>query len=296
MTHGQNAANSVLVTGASTGFGRETAFYLAERGFQVYASMRDMTRRADLDGAAARRQVNLSVLPLDVTDQVSVNTALQTVVEESGGIYGVVNVAGQFVRGYFEDLLESEIRQVFETNVFGSMAIARAALPYMRAARRGRMVFITSVAAKIGAPCGCGYGASRFAQEGFAESLSQEVTPLGMHVSLIEPGITKTEKWTFDRGAAARARDTTSPYYDWFCRAERIFNRAMQSSPITALNVAQAVHQALTARQPRLRYVVGRRASLVIALRRYLPGELFERLYFGEVMRRVTGSSWRNAR
>jgi NAD(P)-dependent dehydrogenase (short-subunit alcohol dehydrogenase family) len=281
---------SVLVTGTSTGFGMEIALYLAERGFQVYASMRDLNRRAELDAAAARRNVTPRVIELDVTDQASIDAAVRTVVAETGGIYGVVNNAGQFLRGFFEDLDDAEIRQVFETNLFGVMAVTRAALPHMRAARAGRIVIISSVAGKIGAPSGSAYSASRFAQEGFAEALSQEVEPLGVRVVLIEPGITKTESWTVDRGVAARARNPNSPYYEWFNRAEHLFDRAMQSSPIMTEDVARTVHTALTARRPRMRYIVGRRAGLVVALRRYLPGELFERLYFGEVMRRVTGA------
>lgn len=284
----QEVANSVLVTGSSTGFGMETALYLAERGFQVYASMRDLNKRADLDAAAAQRKVKLRVLPLDVTDQASIDQAVQTIVAEAGGIYGVVSNAGVLIRGYFEDLLETEIRQVFETNLFGTMAVTRAVLPHMRVAGRGRIVVITSVAGRIGAPCGSAYSASRFAQEGFAESLSQEVEPLGVQVVLVEPGITKTQRWTVERGTGTRARDPNGPYYDWFCGAEKLFNQVMESSPITALHIAKTVQRALTAKRPRQRYVVGQRASLIIALRRYIPGELFERLYFSEVMRRVT--------
>lgn len=283
--------NSILVTGTSTGFGLEIALYLAERGgFQVYATMRDLSRRTKLDTAAARRQVNLRVLPLDVTDPISINEAVQTIVNESTGIYGLVNNAGQFVRGFFEDLSETEIRQVFETNVFGTLTVIRAVLPYMRSARRGRIVVISSVAGRIGAPAGSAYSASRFAQEGFMESLRQEINPFGLHVSLVEPGIAKTESSTVARGTAARARDPSSPYYAWFRKSEKLLDEFMRSSPITTQDVAKTVYQALAAPRPRLRYLVGRRARLLITLRRYLPGELFERLYFAEVMRRVTNT------
>ncbi len=280
--------NSVLITGASTGFGMETALYLAERGFQVYATMRDLARRSELDAEAARRHVAVRVLRLDVTEPTSIREVVETIACESGGVYGLVNNAGLFLRGYFEDLTDAEIRQVFETNLFGTMAVTRAVLPYMRAARRGRIIVISSVAGRIGAPAGSAYSSSRFAQEGFAESLYQELRPLGVYVTLIEPGITKTESWTLDRGVAARARDPASPYYAWFRRSEQMFDRAMQTSPITTRDVAKVVHKALTAARPRLRYMVGWRAGLVVALRRYLPGELFERWYFGEIVRRLT--------
>jgi NAD(P)-dependent dehydrogenase (short-subunit alcohol dehydrogenase family) len=280
--------DSVLVTGTSTGFGAEIALTLAERGFQVYATMRDLERRAALDAAAAARNVQLRVLRLDVTDQSSITQTMSTIVDECGGIYGIVNNAGVFLRGYFEDLMDAEIRQVFETNLFGMMAVTRAALPHMRAARRGRIVIISSVAGRIAAPAGSAYGSSRFAQEGFAEALYQEMAPWGVHVSLIEPGMTKSESWTIDRGTAAHAHDPQSPYYAWFQRSEQLFEQAMGSSGITLPDVAKVVLAALTAPRPRLRYMVGGRARLVVMVRRYVPEEWFNRFYFGHLMRRLT--------
>jgi NAD(P)-dependent dehydrogenase (short-subunit alcohol dehydrogenase family) len=281
-------ANTVLVTGTSTGFGMEIALFLAEQGFKVYASLRDMSRRMELDAAAARRGVNLRVIQLDVTDQASIETAVQTIIDESGTIEGLVNNAGAFLRGYFEDLSEKEIRDLFDTNLFGTMAVTRAVLPHMRAAKNGRIVIISSVAGKIGAPSGSAYAASRFAQEGFAESLYQEVKPLGIHVSLVESGISKTETWTIDKGVAERAKDPNGPYYAWFLRAEQSFDQRLRRSPITSRHVAESVHKALTDARPRLRYIVGWLPRLIIGVRRYSPGELFERIYFREVMRRLT--------
>ena len=282
--------SSVLITGCSSGFGQATALLLAEQNFKVYASMRDLSKAPELEAKAAARGLKLRVLYLDVNDTASIEQAVDTVVAESGGIFGVVNNAGVFIRGFFEDLLEDEIREVFEPNLFGMMAVTRAALPHMRAAGRGRIVIISSVAGKIGSPTGSAYVASRFAQEGFAESLYQELLPLGVHVTLVEPGITKTQHWTINRGVAARSSDPDGPYYAWFGRAQKLFDRAMDTSPIKPDHVAQAVYQALTAKKPRLRYMVGSRAKLVLALRRYIPGELFERVYFGELMRRITTS------
>jgi len=280
--------DSVLITGASTGLGLETAVYLAERGFEVYASMRDLGKRAALDEAAAHRGVQLHVLQLDITDKDDIDRAVRTVVEQSGGIYGLVNNAGIGLRGYFEDLSEEEIRRLFEVNVFGTMAVTRAVLPHMRAARRGRIVIISSVAGRIGSPSGSAYCATKFAQEAFGESLAQEVVTLGVYVSLIEPAIIKTERWGVNRGIARGALNPESPYYAWFRETERLADWLVETSPAKPADVARAVHTALTARRPRLRYIVGRRAGLVVTLRRYLPGELFERLYFGEVVRRVT--------
>lgn len=283
--------NAVLVTGCSTGFGLAISLQLAKQGFKVYATMRDLSRRSGLDAAAAKHNVDLRVLRLDVTEQASIDDAVNTIINECGSIWGVVNNAGQMLRGYFEDLTDAEIRQLFDTNFFGTLAVTRSVLPHMRTAQQGRIVIISSVAGKIGSPSGSVYSASRFAQEGFAESLRQEAEPFDVFVSLVEPGITNTESWTIDKGAAAGARDPNSPYHSWFIRAEKLFDKAMQTSPITTEDIADAVHRAMSDKRPRLRYMVGRRARLVVGLRRYIPGDLFERIYFREVMRRVAGST-----
>lgn len=282
------ASNSVLVTGAGNGIGLETALYLAEHGFQVYATVRDLSKRELLDRSAAERHVQLRVLPLDITDPVSIETAVHTIVGERGGIYGLVNNAGIGLRGYFEDLSDAEIRRLFETNVFGTMGMTRAVLPHMRAARRGRVVIVTSIGGRLGSIGVSAYCSTKFAQEGFGESLAQEVIPLGISVSLVEPAITKTERWDVHRSLAAGALNPESPYYAWFQEAERRADHLVKTSPTRPLDVAKAIHAALTADRPRLRYLVGRRAALAVKLRRYLPEPWFERLFFGEAVRRVT--------
>lgn len=175
--------------------------------------------------------------------------------------------------------------------MFGVMAVTRAVLPHMRRAGRGRIVLISSVGGRIGSLGVSAYCASKFALEGFGESLAQEVEPLGVRVVLVEPGIIKTERWTMNRGVAAGAKDPRSPSYAWFHQAEKEADKLVQASTTSPTDVAAVVHRALTLERPRLRYIVGRKARLAVTLRRYLPGELFERLYFGLVMRRVTRSS-----
>ncbi|HEU4760664.1 MAG TPA: SDR family oxidoreductase [Dehalococcoidia bacterium] len=282
------SGDAVLVTGASTGLGLETSLYLAARGFEVYASMPDLAEREMVEQAASERGVRLNALALDVTDGASIEAAVKAVVERSGGVYGLVNNAGIALRGYFEDLLDEEVRRAFEVNVFGTMAVTRAVLPHMRAARRGRIVIITSVGGRIGAPAVSAYSSCKFAQEGWGESLYQEVLPFNVHVSLVAPAIIPTERWGVHRGYGQRAMDPASPYYAWFVASQRLTDKLVASSPTRPVHVAKAIHRALTAKRPKLRYLVGWRAGLFVGLRRYLPGELFERLYFGEVMRRIT--------
>ena len=283
--------DSILITGASTGLGKEMALYLAERGWNVYATIRDSSGADAILKPAAERKVRLNVLPLDVTDKKSIERAVETVVAECGGIFGVINNAGTGLRGYFEDLDDADIRRMYDANVFGVMEVTRAVLPHMRAARRGRILMISSVGGRIGSLGVSTYCSTKFALEGFSESLFMELAPLGVHVCLIEPGIIKTERWAENRGIAPRAKDPSSPYYDWFWQSEREADKLVQASTATPVDVAAAAHEALSSHTPKLRYMVGRKAKIAVALRRWLPGNLFERIYFGTVIRRTTQGS-----
>lgn len=282
--------NKVLITGAGTGLGLETALTLAGRGFTVFASVLDAEQQAHVTSEAARRGVVLHAPILDVTDEQSVQTAIDAVVAAPGALLGVVHNAGISLRGYFEDCDDDEIRRVFEVNLMGAMAVTRAVLPAMRQAGRGRLIFVSSIGARVASMGRTAYCASKFALEGFAESLMQEVSPLGIRVSIVEPAIINTERWTVHRGIARRAHDPSSPYLAWFQRQEELADELVRTSPTTPDQVADAIYRALTVDKPRLRTIVGRRARLVVTLRRYLPGETFERFYFGEAMRRVTAA------
>jgi short-subunit dehydrogenase len=171
------------------------------------------------------------------------------------------------------------------------MAVTRSVLPHMRAAGRGRILMISSVGGRIGSLGVSTYCSTKFALEGFSESLYMELAPLGIQVVIIEPGIIKTERWSSNRGTAAGALNPDSPYHVWFKQAEKESDALVEASTTTPEEVAQVVHRALSAAKPRLRYMVGRKAKLAVSLRRLLPGELFERLYFGLVIRRVTRPS-----
>jgi NAD(P)-dependent dehydrogenase (short-subunit alcohol dehydrogenase family) len=280
----------VLVTGASSGIGLETALHLAERGFLVCATMRDLHRRDELDAEVARRRVSLQVEALDVTDAASVDAVVRGLAQRYGGIRGVVNNAGIQVRGYFEDLSDNEIREVFDVNLFGTMAVVRSVLPSMRAARQGRIVIVSSVGGLLGSPALSAYCSSKHGLEGFAESLSLEVAGLGVQVSIVEPAIVRTAIWGKNKRIARAARENHGVYHQWFQNEERFSDKLVVEARTTATDVARAVGRALSAHRPRLRYVVGRQVSALLLLRRYIPAAMFERLYFGEVIRRVTGA------
>ncbi|MGA9859724.1 MAG: SDR family oxidoreductase [Solirubrobacteraceae bacterium] len=279
--------DAVLVTGASTGLGLETALHLAQAGFRVFAGVRDDAGRGELGTAAAQRDLMVETVPLDITDRDAIAAAVAHIVAEAGGIYGLVNNAGIGLRGCTEDCSEDEIRRLFETNVLGTIAVTRAVLPHLRAAGCGRVVTISSVGGRV---CGWGvtmYCATKFAQEGLGEGLAQEMAPFGVQSVLVEPGIIETTRWSRHRGTAARAGDPASPYHALFSASEAIADTIVQRSPTRPQDVAAAVGTALTAERPRMRYVVGRGARIVIRLRRFMPEPLFERLYFAGHIRRL---------
>jgi NAD(P)-dependent dehydrogenase (short-subunit alcohol dehydrogenase family) len=201
-----------------------------------------------------------------------------------------VNNAGITMRGFFEDCDDAQIREIFETNVFGSMALTRAVLPHMRRAGRGRVAIITSIAGLFGAMAMSAYCASKFALEGFGEALAQEVAPLGLQVSMIEPGMIRTAVWDGNRRYGRRAQSEASPYYRWFCESERWVDQLLASSTTSPGDVASVVRDVLTTSRPPLRCVVGRRARWVCALRRCAPSNWFDRLYLREAVRRVSGN------
>ena len=284
----RGSGEAVLVTGASSGLGLVTAIDLAQQGFRVFAAMRDPARREQLDLAAARHQVDIEVVKLDVTSDMDAQSAVRSILDRCGTIYGLVNNAGVQLRGYFEDQSEAEMRQVIDTNVFGTMKVIRAVLPHMRAAGRGRIVIVTSVGGLIGSPGLTSYCASKFALEGIGESLALEVAPLGIRIVLVEPGIVQTEIWAQTRHIASQSANTESPYHRWFAASERLADWAVKTSTTTPEDVALAIRLGLTARNPRLRYIVGGRARLLLAARHALPRNLFERIYVRQVLKRLS--------
>jgi NAD(P)-dependent dehydrogenase (short-subunit alcohol dehydrogenase family) len=270
---------AVLVTGASSGLGLETALHLRARGFRVFAGLRDMARSEELRAEASRRGLEVEALELDVTSGASVESAVEHVLERADTIEGLVNNAGIQIRGCFEDLTDEEMRSLFETNVFGTMALTRAVMPHMRARGRGRIVIVTSIGGRIGAPALSAYCATKFALEGFGEALALEGKLVGVDVSLVAPAIVKTGIWGRNRRLAAASTSPQSPYLPLFQSYERLADRTVDRARTTPSDVARTVERALSAKNPRLHYVVGRKASLMVALRNHLPGELFHRLY-----------------
>lgn len=283
----EDRKHTVLVTGAGSGLGFETALFLAAKGYAVWGSVLNAAEAAVLADGAERRQVPVRVVRIDVTQRHEIETAVRALLEGDGRIDALVHFAGVTLAGFFEDLSFEELRHVCDVNVFGVMAVTQAVLPHMRATGAGRIVITSSMFGRIGAPGGSAYVASKFAVEGFAESLALELAPFGVFVSLLEPSFIRTPLYGVNRARAERATDPSSPYYAWFCRNQEFVDSLLRRTSLTPTDVARVTYKILTSRRPRLRYVVGERAKLILGLRRHMPGELFERLYFKLVRRQA---------
>ncbi|GKX47748.1 oxidoreductase [Pectobacterium carotovorum] len=270
----------ILVTGASSGIGEAAALRLKASGHTVYAAARRIERMQKL------AEVGIRVLPLDVTDSVSVQTAVDTIIAECGRIDVVVNNAGYGSYGAVEEVSPEEGRAQFDVNVFGAVRLTQLVLPHMRAQRSGTVINITSMGGKIYTPLGAWYHGTKFALEAISDCLRLEVEPFGVDVVVIEPGGIKTE-WA--NIAAAKLLDV-SGHGAYAKQAETMADsmvgessRKRQSSPQV---IADTIAQAVSARRPKTRYAVGFGAKPMICLRRLLSDRLFDRF-----MRMATGIS-----
>ncbi len=266
-----------VLTGSSSGFGLLTAVELAKAGFRVVASMRDLGRRAKLDEAATSAAVaeKIDVRRLDVTEFDTIPGFVDSVLRDYGRIDVLVNNAGFAVAGFAEDLKLEEIRMQFDTNFFGSVAMTQAVLPTMRRQKAGHIIMVSSIAGLHGSVSISSYSASKFALEGWSESLRLEVNALGIKVVLVEPGSFQTDIWT--RGVVMGEKATTeaSPNFQRSLRMRERVGAIPKRDPMEVAKLIVAVAQDMN---PRLRYLVGRDAKIQLAFKRILPWKWHEKL------------------
>lgn len=245
-----------VVTGSSSGIGYETAIVLARSGILTYATMRNLQKATNLESIRDKEMLPLKIQQLDVTDDASVNKAIQAIVSESGRIDVMVNNAGYGLVGAFEDLSMDEIRSQFETNFFGVVRVMQSVLPIMRKQKFGILVNISSGAGRFGYPSGSAYVSTKFALEGLSESIAYELDQFGIKVILVEPGVIRTN---FDSGMvmAKKSQNTTSPYFNMTKKMDTVFRQLLRNSSPPSL-VADVVSQAVKSENPNLRYLAGK--------------------------------------
>ena len=180
-------SKTIFITGASTGIGKATAIYFAEQGWNVAATMRTVSKGADL-----AKYPNVKVWPLDVMQTETIQSAIEQSIAHFGGIDVMFNNAGYALVGAFEAMSDAQLRKQFDTNVFGVMNVTRAILPYFRAKKRGTIINTTSMAGIITFPLYSVYISTKFALEGFMESLQFELRTHNVKIKNIEPGAIKT--------------------------------------------------------------------------------------------------------
>lgn len=261
---------SVLITGTSTGFGLVIAVELAKAGWRVFATMRNPDKQGPLKEAleAAGVADQVSISQLDVTDAASRDAAVAEVLGATGGkLDAVVHNAGVAVGGAFEDLPEDQLRRVMETNFFGVIELTRALLPTFRAQRSGRIVIVTSESAFAGQPANSIYCASKWAVEGWAESLAFEVTQFGIDISLVEPGPYLTDIWD----SSPRICPPDSPYRSWSQYVFRAGDAHVASRGRDPIEVARKIVKLLDANSPSFRNPVGRPARVSHFMRGKIP-------------------------
>jgi NAD(P)-dependent dehydrogenase (short-subunit alcohol dehydrogenase family) len=266
-----------LITGAESGFGLLTSIELALRGFRVFASMRDLARGARLDEEARAANVTIEKIALDVSRPQSIDAAVREVQARAGRIDVLVNNAGFGMGGFVEELDLSELREHFETNFIGLVAVTKAVLPGMRERASGRIINISSISGRFAAPGLGAYSASKFAVEGFSESLRHELSPHGVWVSLIEPGTFRTDIFERNRRVAKRALDPASPNFERSKRFEQFITRMVERSTADPRAVARLITRVAEARRPRLRYLIGTDARGQALAKGLLPFGVLER-------------------
>ncbi|SCW86409.1 NADP-dependent 3-hydroxy acid dehydrogenase YdfG [Paenibacillus tianmuensis] len=270
-----NAQPVALVTGASSGFGLLTSVALARAGYRTVATMRNPDKCEALQEHAERSGVQelIDIMPLDVTDHEAIGQTVGSIVKTYGRIDVLVNNAGFAVGGYVEDVPMEQWRQQLETNVFGVIAATQAVLPHMRERRSGCIVNVSSVSGRIGFPGYAPYGTSKFAVEGFSESLRLEMKPFGVHVVLIEPGAYKTDIW--QKGFASICTSEASPYRHLLEKVLRYSKQAAATAP-DAAEVADTIVRVVRSKHPKLRYPLGRGAKLSLGSKGLLPWRWYE--------------------
>lgn len=262
-----NSNQTVLITGASSGIGLETALYFFEQGWNVIAAMRNPEKRQ----TELHRKGIPDLVHLDVMDSSSIRAAIQYGVDKYGKIDVLVNNAGYAVYGLFEASTLQQLKRQFDTNVFGLMEMTRQILPLFRRQKSGVLINVTSMGGRIGFPFYSLYNSTKWAVEGFTESLQYELKPLNIKVKLIEPGVIFTD--FYDR--SLDIADPTAWDKAYGETARLAAKPALQRNGSPPRAVARRIFRAATDNTWRLRYRAGSDATLVALLRWLLPERLF---------------------
>lgn len=272
---------AAVVTGSSSGIGYETVLALARAGYRVYATMRDTRMGYYIMKIATQEELDIILAAMDVDDGDSVDAAIDGILEDGGRIDVLVNNAGYGIFGAAEDVTMRQYKEQFETNFFGVIRTIQKVAPVMRAQARGHIINISSVAGRIGFPGTPAYISSKFALEGFSESLRYELWEFGVRVVIIEPGVIKTN---FFNAMKVAEQGPGSPYGKI---TQKVIDgvKMMAELGTEPAEVARVIVKVAGIDEPLPRYSVGNDAAMFLEAKKaksdlefeeYLKKELFE--------------------
>ena len=260
----------VLVTGASSGIGRETAILLAKTGHVVYGAARRLEKLQELS------KYGVIPLVLDVTKEYSCQNALQQILNQQGTLDILINNAGYGSYGAVEDVPLTEAQRQLDVNVFGAIQLTQMVLPLFRRQHRGRVIMISSIAGRLTGPFGGWYHASKYALEALSDALRMETAGQGIWVSIVEPGLVRTP-WGHIAADHLAASARRGPYARLAEQAARGIHRLYDKKWLTSpADVAKTIFLAVNAAQPQARYLCGKDAYLLLALHTLLPTGLYD--------------------
>jgi NAD(P)-dependent dehydrogenase (short-subunit alcohol dehydrogenase family) len=254
---------TILITGASSGIGKAVALYFHGKGWNVVATMRNPEKERELISLA-----RVKCIELDVTKPQSIKSALTKAIAAFGAVDVVLNNAGYSLIGPFETATLEDIARQFNTNLFGVMNVVREILPHFRLRKAGTIINISSIGGRVGFPLYSLYNSSKFAVEGYSESLQHELRPLNIRLKIIEPGIIKTD---FYGRSMVNTYKAGQADYDGYTQKTIKKLMSMEKNGITPDKVAKKIYKAAKTKSWRLRYTVGADAKAVLFIRRIFP-------------------------
>lgn len=272
---------TIFITGTSSGIGKATVKHFSEHGWQVAATLRNPEKETEM-----QHWQGVKLYKLDVSDTSSINTAIAAAINDFGSIDVLCNNAGYGAVGIFEKATEEQIKKQFDTNVFGCMNVIRAILPHFRSKRNGTVINITSMGGLITFPIYSLYHGTKWAMEGFSESLAFELRPLNIRVKCVEPGAIKTEFYT--QSQVLFENKSIKDYDNYESVIYPNTQKEGRNAPGPDV-VAKTIYKAATDNNFRLRYAVGGVSPLLLFMRRILPDSWF----FG-IVRTVVEKGFKN--
>lgn len=266
----------VLITGASSGIGKETAKLLVANGNIVYAAARRLDKMSDL------KEQGVKLLEMDVTNDESMVGGIQKIINSEKRIDVLVNNAGYGSYGALEDVPISEAKYQFEVNIFGLARLTQLVLPHMRKQQSGKIVNISSMGGKFGEPHGAWYHSSKYAVEGLSDCLRMELKQFNIDVVLIEPGAIKSEWGRIAKENLLNVSGNTA-YKNLAEKHAKLIDRTYKLVGSEPVVIAKTILKAITSRRPKTRYAVGGGAKFILFFRRLLSDKLFDKVMLSQL-------------